>query len=44
MFKKVKKFELRGRMCAVVATECFERMEKLSSQNTESVNINRLFN
>ena len=34
MFKKVKKIELRGRICAVVATEHFERMDILS----ESVN------
>ena len=38
MFKKVKKFEFRGRICAVVATECFERMDILSVQNAESVN------
>ena len=27
MFKKVKKLELRGRICAVVATERLERMD-----------------
>ena len=37
MFKKVKKFEFCGRICAVVGTECFERMDLLSNQNTESV-------
>ena len=39
MFKKVKKFELRGRICAVVATERIERMVILSGQNTESINV-----
>ena len=38
MFKKVEKFELRGRICAFVRTELFERMDILSGQNTESVN------
>ena len=37
MFKKVRKFELRGRICAVVATECYERMDILSGQNIKSV-------
>ena len=35
--KKKKKFELRGRICEVVATERFERMDILSGQNDESV-------
>ena len=39
MFKKVKKIELCGRICAVVATERFERMDISSGQNTESVKI-----
>ena len=39
MFKKVKKFELCGRIYAVVATERLERMDILSGQNTESVKI-----
>ena len=39
MFKKVKKFELRGRIYVVVATERFERMDILSGQNTESVDL-----
>ena len=38
MFKKVKKIELHGSIRAVVATERFERMDVLSSQNAESVN------
>ena len=38
MFKKVKKIELRGHICAVGATERFERMDIFSSQNPESVN------
>ena len=37
MFKKVKKIELRGRICAVDATGRFERMDILSGQNTGSV-------
>ena len=37
MFKKIKRFELYGRICAVVATEQLERMDIFSSQNTESV-------
>ena len=37
MFNKVKKFELRRRICVVVATECLERMDILNGQNTESV-------
>ena len=37
MFKKVKKIELRGRICAIAATERLERMDILSSQNTKSV-------
>ena len=31
MFKKVKKFELRGRTCAVAATERFEKINKFVS-------------
>ena len=38
MFKKVKKFELRVRICEIVAIERFERMDILSGQNAESVN------
>ena len=37
MFIKVKKIELRGCICAVVATKRLERMDILSGQNTESV-------
>ena len=37
MFRKVKKSELCGRLCAVAATERLERMEILSDQNTGSV-------
>ena len=36
MFKKVKKIELRGHICEVIATERLERMDILSGQNTES--------
>ena len=39
MFKKVKKFELRRRICAVAATERFKRMDLLSGQNAESVEL-----
>ena len=39
MFKKVKKFDLRGRICAVAATERLIRMDILSGQNTECVNL-----
>ena len=39
MFKKVKKIELGGCICAVLATECFERMDILSDQNADSVAI-----
>ena len=35
MFKKVKKFELRG----LDATERLEKMDILNGENTESVNI-----
>ena len=42
MFKKVEKFELRGRICAFVTTECFERMDILSGQNTERVKFIKL--
>ena len=42
MFKKVKKLKLRGRIYAVVATERFERMDILTEQNTESINLNKL--
>ena len=43
MFKKVKKrFELRGRICAAVATQRFERMNILSGQNTKSFNHTKL--
>ena len=38
-FKKIKKIELRRRICTVAATERFERMDILSGQNVESVNI-----
>ena len=37
MLKKVKQFELRGRIYAGFAIERFERMYILSGQNTESV-------
>ena len=33
MFRKVKKIELRGRICAVVASERFERKEHLKVLN-----------
>ena len=33
MFKKVKKFELHGRICAAVATGRLERMDILSGKN-----------
>ena len=39
MFKIVKKFELRGRICEVIATERFGRMDILSGQNSESVKV-----
>ena len=35
MFKKVKNFELRGRICAIVATERLERLDILCGQNTK---------
>ena len=38
MFKKVKKYELRERIYAVVASERLERMDILSGQNTKNVN------
>ena len=41
MFKKVKKFELRGRIYVVVATERFEIMDILRGQNYESVKFLR---
>ena len=37
MFKKVKRIELLGHICAVVATERFERMDILSCQIDVSV-------
>ena len=43
MLKKVKRFELRGRICVVVATECLERMDILSGQNNESVKNNMVY-
>ena len=38
MFKKLRKFELRGHICVVVTTERSERKDILSDQNAESVN------
>ena len=37
--KKENKFELRVRICVVVASERFERMDILSGQNTEIVKV-----
>ena len=34
---KIKKFKLRGRIYAVVATERFERMDILRGKNTDGI-------
>ena len=43
MFKKVEKSEFRGRICAGVTSERFERMDILRGQNAESI-INKTEN